>query len=236
MKLAPKTPGTRHTLYLCPMHILLVAATPFEISPVCKQLEETNFRVQNHQISVSITGIGSMMTAYNLTKSICQQRPDFIIQAGIAGSLDANLSAPTVVIVKEEYLADLGAAEGNQFADIFDLGLLKDSMMPFNNRKLVNPTSLNQYGLPQVIGITVNEVSTSVERIEWYQQRYYAAVESMEGAALHYVALLESIPFIQLRAISNVVGERNKENWNMQEAITALNESLIKLLKELYIP
>ena len=32
----------------------------------------------------------------------------------------------------------------------------------------------------------------------------------MEGAALHYACIMEHIPFIQLRAVSNFVGERDK--------------------------
>jgi futalosine hydrolase len=34
----------------------------------------------------------------------------------------------------------------------------------------------------------------------------------MEGAALHFVCLQEDISFIQLRAISNFVGERDSGN------------------------
>ena len=54
----------------------------------------------------------------------------------------------------------------------------------------------------------------------------------MEGAALHYVCLQEKVPFIQLRAISNYVGERDKSKWKMQEAITNLHNELLKLLNQ----
>ncbi len=52
----------------------------------------------------------------------------------------------------------------------------------------------------------------------------------MEGAAFHYVCLQEKIPFLQLRAISNYVGERNKANWNLNEAIRNLNKKLIEIV------
>jgi futalosine hydrolase len=55
----------------------------------------------------------------------------------------------------------------------------------------------------------------------------------MEGAALHYVCLMEKIPFIQLRSVSNYIAERNKKNWNMKESIGNLNQALIKLLASL---
>lgn len=55
----------------------------------------------------------------------------------------------------------------------------------------------------------------------------------MEGAALHYTCLLENIPFMQVRAISNYVGERDKSKWKMKEAIRNLNDSIIKIIEEL---
>jgi hypothetical protein len=37
----------------------------------------------------------------------------------------------------------------------------------------------------------------------------------MEGAALHYMGRDLFIPFIQLRAVSNYIGERDKNKWKM---------------------
>ena len=58
-------------------------------------------------------------------------------------------------------------------------------------------------------------------------------IESLEGAAFHFVCLHEQLPFLQLRAISNIVGERNKKNWHLKEAVHNLNNKLITLIKEL---
>jgi futalosine hydrolase len=55
----------------------------------------------------------------------------------------------------------------------------------------------------------------------------------MEGAALHYMGRDLNIPFIQIRAVSNYVGERNKAKWEMQEAIYNLNETLLQYLDAL---
>ena len=52
----------------------------------------------------------------------------------------------------------------------------------------------------------------------------------MEGAAFHFVCLQQNIPFLQLRSISNKVGERNKTKWNLIEAIVNLNRELIDLV------
>jgi len=60
-----------------------------------------------------------------------------------------------------------------------------------------------------------------------------ADIESMEGAALHYVCLQENIPFLQVRSVSNYVGERDKTKWKMKEAIHNLNTELSKLINRL---
>jgi futalosine hydrolase len=39
----------------------------------------------------------------------------------------------------------------------------------------------------------------------------------MEGAALHYTCLMEKIPFMQLRSISNYIAERDKSKWGHEE-------------------
>ena len=58
-------------------------------------------------------------------------------------------------------------------------------------------------------------------------------VESMEGAVLHYVCLKENVSFLQLRSISNFVGERNKEKWKFKESVISLNEALQNIYNSL---
>lgn len=65
-------------------------------------------------------------------------------------------------------------------------------------------------------------------------KKYDPTIESMEGAALHYVCREFNIPFIQLRAISNYVGERDKSNWKIQEAIENLNQTILRFIDKLY--
>ena len=57
--------------------------------------------------------------------------------------------------------------------------------------------------------------------------------ESMEGAALHYTALMEIIPFVQIRALSNFTGERNKARWELKKSITNLNNEVDKFIRTL---
>ena len=82
-------------------------------------------------------------------------------------------------------------------------------------------------------GISVNEITTAKHKIKFYQKHFAPVAESMEGAALHYVCLMEKIPFLQIRSISNYAAERNKKKWNMKKAIINLNNELLSLLYKL---
>ena len=175
-----------------------------------------------------------MASTYALTRQLYQQQYGMIIQAGIAGALDLSLPLTEVVAVKSEVIGDLGVVEKNSFQDLFSLGFLQKNNSPFIDGQLINPHMATfDIDLKQVTGVSINEISTNKERILYYQQTLGAQVESMEGAALHFVALQEAIPFLQLRSISNYIGERNKQAWKLQEAISTLNIKLTELIIKL---
>ena len=66
--------------------------------------------------------------------------------------------------------------------------------------------------------------------IKFYRDVFDPVTESMEGAALHYVCMMENVPFLQIRSISNYIGERNKKKWDMMDSIFNLNEHSLKQL------
>jgi futalosine hydrolase len=211
------------------MNILIAAATNNEINTTADWLSELQGSVNGHQVEMLITGIGGTATAYSLTG---HKRPDLVIQAGIGGSFKKDYPPESLVFVKEEVFADLGALENDRILDIFDLGLAAADEPPFTNRMLVNPSldRWKQFHIPLVRGATINCISSTPRQVQRIIDKYDPDVESMEGAALHYVCLQEKIEFIQLRAVSNFVGERNKNNWKMKEAIIQLNDLLKKIL------
>ena len=215
------------------MNVLLAAATSAEIEITKQFLEKDNFRINKHQVEILITGIGGIAATYNLVKSIECKKPGYIIQAGIAGSFNSETRLGTTVCVCEEIIGDLGAEENNEFRDLFDLGLMKENDLPFMGRVLKNPfvTEQSGLGLSLVRSISINEITTKKSRIELLRRKFKPEIESMEGAAFHYVCLCEKIPFIQIRSISNYVGERNKEKWNIELAVENLNAKIIHALQ-----
>ena len=216
------------------MHLLLCAATTFEIEPTIQYVKRRSFT--GHQIDILITGVGLLPATFHLTRQVLLNRPQLIIQAGVGGSLDEALSLSETVLVGEDQVGDAGVFQNGAFSSLFDMGLAAHNSLPWTNGRLVNKgITAMQPGLKVVAGITVNEITTNTERIAYYKQSG-AQIETMEGAALHYTCLMEDIPFVQLRSISNYAGERDKHQWRMKEAIANLNHELqnlfIKLLNE----
>lgn len=212
------------------MNILVVAATPIEITPFLEFFKSKNRR----DIDILITGIGLTATTYSLMKQIGIKKPGMIIQAGVGGCFDRKIALGNVVAVKQEAIADQSVIELNQLKTLFDLKLVPQNQYPFKNGWLTNNNEvLKKVSLRKVKGVSVNEITTSKQKLKFYIETFNPVVESMEGAALHYVCLLEKIPFIQIRAVSNYIAERNKKNWNMKESIINLNKELISLLDKL---
>lgn len=214
------------------MHLLLLSATDLEI-------RETATWLNNHAIGLNalkpkllIGGIGQLQTAYALQNRIGLERPGLVIQAGIGGA-PAKDDIGKVYAIGSERIADLGVMEKTRFTNIFDMGLENRNRFPFRDGKLDNPyrSLLEWTGLPVLDGATVNGImSTDVDGL---QRNSIRVVESMEGAALHYVCLMENVPFLQIRAVSNMTGDRDKSRWKLKEALMSLHEKLAVMIQKL---
>ncbi len=217
------------------MNCLLVAATPIEIAPFINYMQSGPHTGLVNHTDVLITGIGLTSSTYSISKRLNLGKPDLVIQAGVGGCFSKKIPLGSVLAVKKEAIADQSVIELNELKTLFDLKLVPQDMFPYKKGWLVNPEKelIKASGLKAVRGISVNEITTSKQKVKFYQDNFEPVVESMEGAALHYTCLMEQVPFLQIRSISNYIAERNKKNWDMKVAITNLNNELIRLFNTL---
>lgn len=207
------------------MSILLAAATAKEIQPFLDHYRRSD---SIPDVDVLITGIGLVSATYALAKQVSIKKPLLVIQAGIAGCFDKNIPLGSVVVIKQDTIADLSVMENNQLLTMFDTGLVKSTHIPYSKGWLVNPDKelMKRTRLKAVKAVTVNHITTSKQMIQQYRDKFNPVTESMEGAALHYVCLMEKIPFFQIRGLSNYIGERDKKKWNIKEAVSNLNKEI----------
>ena len=216
------------------MNCLVVAATIMEITPFLEQYRVKRGLFANIEIDVLITGIGLTATTYSLTRQLNIKRPDIVIQAGVGGCFDNAVPLGSVLAIRQEAVADQSVIELDTLKTMFDLKLVPQNQYPYSKGWLVNKSDiLKKVKFKKVKAVSTNEITTSKQKVKFYKETFYPVVESMEGAALHYVCLMEKVPFLQIRSVSNYIGERNKKNWNMKESIINLNKELISLLNTL---
>jgi futalosine hydrolase len=220
------------------MKILIVAATKFEINPLLNQAEITAFAENSRVIKCTykkvefdclITGVGMVATSF-YTAKVLNKNYDLVINMGICGTFNNNLEIGSVVNVYEDQLAEMGAEDGLKFLTMEELKLEAIT-------KITNENSLEPYPalalLPKVNGITVNKVHGNEKSITKTVNQFHPIVESMEGAAFMFACEQEHVPYIQVRAVSNLVEKRNKDRWNIPLAIEQLNKKVIEFLDEL---
>ena len=225
------------------MNILIVSATQNEIANImanCTDLKTissnyyTSGLFKKNTLNFLITGIGYHATIYQLTRIVSKQRFNLVINVGIAGSLDNNLSISETVLVRTEQFYDLQIENSlsNQFA--FESNLIAANDFPFKNGHLECNYDLNKItDYKKVAAITSNTIHGNIEMIKKINKDYTPAIETMEGAGVFYVCMLENLSFIELRTISNKVGFRDKENWDITTAIEKLNVCLANILTNL---
>lgn len=212
--------------------LLLVSATVFEIEPTLLFLEPYKsgkphtFIFGKLDIEVCVTKAGMVNTAFELGR-LHGKIYDIAVNAGVAGSF-SDVEPGTVVNVTDDCFSELGAEDDDRFLpiDVLGLGEQRVGLMNILHNEVTNKLQL-------VNGITVNTVHGNDESIEKVMERYQAEVETMEGAAFIHAANAYNWRAIQLRAISNKIEKRNKDNWHMALAIKNLNHVLIELLQNL---
>ena len=193
------------------MKVLLVSATKKEIK-----------YYENNDLEIIITGIGIPNTILNLTKKLSEATYDLVINVGICGSFKKHFKIGDVVEIINDQFSEIGYEEGSNIKE-FD-----------SSFKIINNFNVNaKTNLEHVSSITVNTVHGNKDSIKKIMERLNPDVESMEGAAVFMVCQHYNIKCIQLRAISNYVEERNKNNWNIPLALKNLGDLLNQKIYEL---
>ena len=207
------------------MKTLLVAATGFEIKNVLKHfnLGAENY-VETPTFDVLITGVGMTATAFALGQHLLPGKYRQVLNLGIAGSFSPEFPPGTIVQVCTDIFAELGAEDGQQFLPIQTLGFGESSYTAIPPLQPLHPP------LSTVKGITVNKVHGHQPSIDAVKARLSPDIETMEGAAVIYACNQIQTPCIQVRAISNFVEPRNRENWKIEMAIENLNNWAIRFL------
>jgi len=221
-----------------PLKILYVTATGPEAAtltniPGLQPLSE-GYRFGELEINLLITGVGSVSTAWALNQWISLKgKPDLAINGGIAGSYKDEFQPGDVVMPVSDCFADAGIEDGDDFITLAEAGLINANAFPYKNGIIItdprNSERLNGV-IKTVRAITVNTATGSEISRRKLSEKFNPDIETMESATFFYICSMENIPFLALRAISNKVERRNKNNWKISLALNNLSEKLKEVL------
>jgi futalosine hydrolase len=216
------------------MRILIVTATAMEVAPlvaIFHQTAERGARLTSHShgahdVDVLVTGVGMVPTAAWTAHVLARNPYGLALNFGVCGSFDRTLAPGVVVHVVSDRIAELGAQDDDAFLTMDELNLPGD--YEFTNPQPPANPALQE--LPAVKAISVNTVHGNARSIAEVTARFSPQVESMEGAAFMCACQVARVPFAQVRAVSNVVEQRNRGAWQMAEAIGSLARTALAIL------
>lgn len=194
-----------------------------------------------------ITGVGPVLAALNFgfflgqILSGCREEDSSslaVMNAGIAGSFCLQ-KAPlgSLALANAEAWPEYGVA-GASGVSAKELGFpllaeSSDGQEAIWDRMSLDPgAAFTAMGLTQPescipgLSLTVSGVSGDPARAAVLRERYDPLTENMEGFSLALACLCRHIPFVELRAVSNAVGERNKGAWDVPGALLALVQGI----------
>lgn len=215
------------------MKILLTAATAVEFDSLGNsdskvgQIYPSGINSE-HAIDLLIIGIGVASATFYLTQFA--KKYDLVLNIGIAGSFTNQFKIGDVVSISQDVFADYGIDDNGKFIPFNKIG--SDTNLLFMQNQWIKQAKYEPK-LPSAKGITVSMASGSEQIIDKYNRLWSPEVETMENAAIFFVCNEFNIPFICLRAISNMVEPRNSSNWQIQLAIEKLHDEVSEYIKNL---
>jgi futalosine hydrolase len=172
--------------------------------------------------------LAAASTAAALTAAALEGAPhDLVVSAGIAGGFQPEAPLGSLVVADEITAADLGAETADGFLPVTELGFGTVTHRPPASlvREVVSAT-----GARAGTVLTVSTVTGTAARAAALRARHPRALaEAMEGFGVAEAAAAHGVPVLELRAVSNPVGPRDRAAWRIGDALTALTAAFGKL-------
>ncbi len=207
------------------LRVLVATAVPAERDAVARALDLPG-------VDVIAAGVGPALaaasTATALTRAALEGAPyGLAVSTGIAGGFAPHAPVGSLVVADEITAADLGADTPDGFLPVTELGFGTVTHRPPETlvREVVSATGAR----PGAV-LTVSTVTGTAVRAARLRERHPTALaEAMEGFGVAEAAAVHGTPVLELRAVSNPVGPRDRAAWRIGDALAALTEGFGKL-------
>ncbi len=235
--------------------LIVLTATAYEQQRLRDSLQQVTTQRMGHRtwvrgvigmrpVVLIETGIGAVNTAQTLTVALQEIDPKLVLQIGIGGAyLGSGLDKGDIALATEENYGDLGVITSAGWfpADEIGIPVLSTNRDYYNTYSLDSTLVaraqhiLEQSGEQVVPGpfVTVQQCTGREDIGNELAARFKAICENMEGAAAAHISTLYSVPFLELRAISNLVEDRNKDAWDIPQSVQRVQIAARKFIEAL---
>jgi futalosine hydrolase len=175
-------------------------------------------------VETLVTGVGVVEAASAVGQRLARRRYALVVNAGVAGAFDGCARIGDGVVVGEETF-ELSLESGDPIVLPAGEAIVERAS---SDPSLVG--RLRDAGFAALAGITVARV-TSSEQTAARLARLGAQVETMEGFAVLRAAQRVGVRAIEVRGISNRVGDRARSGWNFEAGRNGLERVLRALFE-----
>ncbi|MEU2070305.1 futalosine hydrolase [Streptomyces anulatus] len=219
------------------MRVLVVTAVPVERDAVTRAFGGTPETValpgtELHRLGafdVLAGGAGPAAAAAATAFALASASAPYglVVSAGIGGAFTPLTPLGSLVVASDIVAADLGADTPDGFLPVTALGFGRD-------RFTAPPTLVREVaaatGAAAGPVLTVSTVTGTAERAGALLAAHPGALaEAMEGFGVAEAAARAEVPVMELRAVSNAVGPRDRDAWRIGDALAALTEAFGKI-------
>jgi futalosine hydrolase len=174
-------------------------------------------------VEVLVSGVGPAAAAAATSRALATGSYDLVLCAGIGGGF-APLVPGDVAVAGAIVFADLGAESPHGFLPVSQLGFGHEAY-PVDPKLAVQLADRTGGHLGTVL--TVATVTGTAASAAALARRFPDAVaEGMEGAGVAAAAALHGVPAGELRAVSNAVGPRDRDSWQIPLALECLGRAV----------
>ncbi|MBU8907930.1 futalosine hydrolase [Desertibacillus haloalkaliphilus] len=201
--------------------VLVVTSVPAEQEAVLRGLSNTN------RVDVIVSGVGIASAAASTAAALVRGQYDLVINTGIGGGFKGQADLEDVVVATEIVAADLGAETTEGFTSIDQLGFGSNRLTVESELVKKVTTLLRSAGKQVKAGpiLTLSTVTgTKQSALDLSGRIPGAMIEAMEGFGVATAASQQGVKFLEIRAVSNLVGPRDRESWKIKEALDQLTE------------
>lgn len=230
--------------------ILILAAVPLETKLLRETITDLEISdsssiqllsgtLLGHSIVMAHSGIGIANMTLTASRVLDKVSPEICFLVGCGGSYPSSgLKNGDLIIADSEYYGDLGVETEDDFLLLEGISGRNKTIKSHDvqnkytfNKNTISKTMKSLSYATVGPCVTVNCCSGTPALAEKLEKRTGGICENMEGAAAAQICADKNLQLVELRGISNPVGTRDQNQWNLLLGAEAAQQGLLKILE-----